>query len=49
LGSAVGHYRQRRDAPYRSGCGKDWLKIKCTQSDSFQRWPSARADLGGYT
>jgi bifunctional non-homologous end joining protein LigD len=26
---------KRRDAPYRSGRGGDWLKIKCIQSESF--------------
>ncbi|AID18355.1 putative ATP-dependent DNA ligase [Rhizobium phage vB_RleM_PPF1] len=26
---------KRRGAPYRSGRGGDWLKIKCVQSDSF--------------
>lgn len=26
---------KRRDAPYRSGRGGDWLKIKCIQSDTF--------------
>ncbi|MEZ2410577.1 non-homologous end-joining DNA ligase [Bosea sp. RCC_152_1] len=26
---------KRRDAPYRSGRGGDWLKIKCSQSESF--------------
>ncbi len=26
---------KRRDAPYRSGRGGDWLKIKCVQSDTF--------------
>lgn len=26
---------KRRDAPYRSGRGGDWLKIKCVQSETF--------------
>ncbi|MHC2456232.1 ATP-dependent DNA ligase [Rhizobium leguminosarum] len=26
---------KRRDAPYRSGRLRDWVKIKCVQSDSF--------------
>lgn len=26
---------KRRDAPYRSGRGGEWLKIKCSQSESF--------------
>jgi bifunctional non-homologous end joining protein LigD len=26
---------KRRDAPYRSGRGGEWLKIKCVQSDTF--------------
>lgn len=26
---------KRRDAPYRSGRGGEWLKIKCVQSESF--------------
>jgi len=26
---------KRRDSPYRSGRGGDWLKIKCVQSDTF--------------
>ncbi|MGO4677986.1 non-homologous end-joining DNA ligase [Bosea sp. 2YAB26] len=26
---------KRRDAPYRSGRGGEWLKIKCTQSETF--------------
>ncbi|MEZ2409213.1 non-homologous end-joining DNA ligase [Bosea sp. RCC_152_1] len=26
---------KRRDAPYRSGRGGDWLKIKCSRSESF--------------
>ena len=26
---------KNRDAPYRSGRGGEWLKIKCTQSESF--------------
>jgi bifunctional non-homologous end joining protein LigD len=26
---------KRRNAPYRSGRGGDWLKIKCVQSDTF--------------
>ncbi|PZR86543.1 MAG: ATP-dependent DNA ligase [Stutzerimonas stutzeri] len=40
---------KRKDAPYRSGRGGDWLKIKCVQSDSFAiigYEPSAAA-LGG--
>jgi len=40
---------KRRDAPYRSGRGGDWLKIKCIQSETFliiAYEPSAAA-LGG--
>ncbi|MET3890233.1 bifunctional non-homologous end joining protein LigD [Bosea sp. OAE506] len=40
---------KRRDAPYRSGRGGDWLKIKCVQSETFLILgyePSAAA-LGG--
>ncbi|NKL65344.1 ATP-dependent DNA ligase [Rhizobium leguminosarum] len=42
--------KQRR-APYRSGRGGDWLKIKCVQSDSFaiigyERSTVARAGIG---
>ena len=40
---------KRRDAPYRSGRGGDWLKIKCIQSETFLILgyePSAPA-LGG--
>lgn len=40
---------KRRSAPYRSGRGGDWLKIKCIQSESFAivgYEPSAIA-LGG--
>jgi bifunctional non-homologous end joining protein LigD len=40
---------KRRDAPYRSGRGKDWLKIKCTQSESFAivGYEASPAALGG--
>ncbi|MBY3359236.1 ATP-dependent DNA ligase [Rhizobium laguerreae] len=42
---------KRRDAPYRSGRLGDWVKIKCTQSDSFviigyERSTVARAGIG---
>ncbi|MGO6706078.1 ATP-dependent carboligase [Rhizobium leguminosarum] len=30
-----GVFSKRRRAPYRSGRGGDWLKIKCVQSDGF--------------
>ena len=42
---------KRRDGPYRSGCGMEWLKIKCVLSDSFAiigfvRSPAALGGLG---
>lgn len=40
---------KRRDAPYRSGRGGDWLKIKCVQSDTFLiiGYEPSSAALGG--
>lgn len=40
---------KRRDAPYRSGRGGDWLKIKCVQSDTFMiiGYEPSIAALGG--
>ncbi|MGE7469218.1 non-homologous end-joining DNA ligase [Bosea sp. NPDC003192] len=40
---------KRRDAPYRSGRGGDWLKIKCVQSDTFLiiGYEPSTAALGG--
>lgn len=40
---------KRRDAPYRSGRGGDWLKIKCIQSDTFLiiGYEPSSAALGG--
>ncbi|MCW0014930.1 non-homologous end-joining DNA ligase [Rhizobium sp. BT-226] len=42
---------KRKSAPYRSGRGGDWLKIKCIQSDSFfivgyEKSTVARAGIG---
>jgi bifunctional non-homologous end joining protein LigD len=40
---------KRRDAPYRSGRGGDWLKIKCVQSETFLivGYEPSPAALGG--
>jgi bifunctional non-homologous end joining protein LigD len=40
---------KRRDAPYRSGRGGDWLKIKCVQSETFRifGWEASASALGG--
>lgn len=40
---------KRRDAPYRSGRGGDWLKIKCIQADTFLiiGYEPSRVALGG--
>jgi bifunctional non-homologous end joining protein LigD len=40
---------KRRDAPYRSGRGGDWLKIKCVQSETFVivGYEPSSAALGG--
>lgn len=40
---------KRRDAPYRSGRGGDWLKIKCIQSETFLilGYEPSTAALGG--
>lgn len=40
---------KRRDAPYRSGRGGDWLKIKCIQSETFLivGYEPSPAALGG--
>jgi len=40
---------KRRSAPYRSGRGGEWLKIKCVQSDSFiiVGYEPSTAALGG--
>jgi len=40
---------KRRDAPYRSGRGGEWLKIKCVQSDTFLiiGYEPSTAALGG--
>lgn len=40
---------KRRDAPYRSGRGGDWLKIKCIQSETFLilGYEPSSAALGG--
>ncbi|MBW4656622.1 MAG: non-homologous end-joining DNA ligase [Kaiparowitsia implicata GSE-PSE-MK54-09C] len=40
---------KRRDAPYRSGRGGEWLKIKCVQSETFLiiGWEASAAALGG--
>ena len=40
---------KRRDAPYRSGRGGDWLKIKCVQSETFVivGYEPSTAALGG--
>jgi bifunctional non-homologous end joining protein LigD len=40
---------KRRDTPYRSGRARDWLKIKCVQSDSFAivGYQASASSLGG--
>jgi len=40
---------KRRDAPYRSGRGGDWLKVKCVQSETFRivGWEASASALGG--
>jgi bifunctional non-homologous end joining protein LigD len=38
---------KRADAPYRSGRGKDWLKIKCTSGDEFVIGGYSRSDVRG--
>ena len=40
---------KRRDAPYRTGRGGDWLKIKCVQSETFRviGWEASASALGG--
>lgn len=40
---------KRRDAPYRSGRGGEWLKIKCVQSEGFVivGYEPSRVALGG--
>lgn len=43
---------KRRDAPYRSGRGGDWLKIKCIQTETFlilgyEPSPAALGGMGG--
>lgn len=40
---------KRRSAPYQSGRGGDWLKIKCIQTESFAiiGYEPSRAALGG--
>lgn len=40
---------KRRDAPYRSGRGGEWLKIKCVQSETFLiiGWEPSVGALGG--
>ena len=40
---------KRRNAPYRSGRGGDWLKIKCVQSEGFAiiGYEPSTAALGG--
>ena len=35
------------DAPYRSGRGKDWLKIKCTKGEEFVIGGYSRSDVRG--
>ena len=39
--SLEGSIAKRRDAPYRSGRGRDWLKVKCMQRQEFV--------IGGFT
>lgn len=38
---------KRADAPYRSGRGKDWLKIKCTQAQEFVIGGYSKSDVRG--
>ncbi len=38
---------KRADAPYRSGRGKDWLKIKCTKGAEFVIGGYSRSDVRG--
>jgi len=38
---------KRADAPYRSGRGKDWLKIKCTKGEEFVIGGYSRSDVRG--
>ncbi len=38
---------KRAEAPYRSGRGKDWLKIKCTKSQEFVIGGYATSDVAG--
>ena len=44
-----GRIAKRRSAPYRSGRGGEWLKIKCAQSEGFAiiGYEPSRAALGG--
>jgi len=38
---------KRADAPYRSGRGKSWLKIKCTRAEEFVIGGYSRSDVRG--
>jgi bifunctional non-homologous end joining protein LigD len=38
---------KRADAPYRSGRGKSWLKVKCTRSQEFVIGGYAKSDVRG--
>jgi bifunctional non-homologous end joining protein LigD len=38
---------KRADAPYRSGRGKDWRKIKCTRGEEFVIGGYSRSDVKG--
>jgi len=38
---------KRADAPYRSGRGKSWLKVKCTKSQEFVIGGFAKSDVRG--
>jgi bifunctional non-homologous end joining protein LigD len=38
---------KRADAPYRSGRGRDWLKIKCKRDDEFVIGGYSRSDVKG--
>ncbi len=38
---------KRADAPYRSGRGKDWLKIKCTRAQEFVIGGYSKSDVRG--
>ena len=38
---------KRADAPYRSGRGRDWLKIKCTKGEEFVIGGYSRSDVRG--